>query len=225
MLIYGIIITLAQFALSIPQTEFLPTLLKTLYINNCIIIKPEINVTNLEVSFTKYLSNYNIQTAYVTFDEMNATMYQYHRLEIHKRRVFVIIDVKIINDDLVKIFSYNNEDLLQDYAWAIFDLDEIILENLEYVYIPYNSQFLNIKTVNDNVYEIFEIYHPLVVPREIFKVFFGVWKGVEGLEVSNRDFYERRFDMNRTILPARTDYMVSHKIYSLKKNFLCFFFF
>lgn len=51
-------------------------------------------------------------------------------------------------------------------------------------------------------YLIDEIYQPAKWSPAPFAQHFGIWKENQGLEISEPDFYKRRWDMNGTVLNA-----------------------
>ena len=73
-------------------------------------------------------------------------------------------------------------------------------------YIPFNCQFLilnNDTARNHSIIPIIEIFNRnLAIQLELSAVHFGTWNENEGLKISDVDFYNRRLDLNGTILQA-----------------------
>lgn len=191
--------------LSKAQLKLLSELSKNFVANKLIIISNHNDDANSDNIFIiKHLSENNLQTAFMSLVQLNATMYKNRRLSVFKPRHLVLLDSAEKN--LSVIFNTRNEFYHWKIIWMTFDADETNFHN---IYIPYNCEFLNIKTTDQTSYEIIEIYHLKLYDQNAFKIPYGSWNCDLGFKVSQLDFYTRRFNMNGSTIGIISDFKVS----------------
>lgn len=66
--------------------------------------------------------------------------------------------------------------------------------------MAFNSLVLIIKNNTNDSFLIEELYSPSVHSNDTFYRHFGFWEDKKGLEIFEPDIYQRRLDMNNTIL-------------------------
>lgn len=100
-----------------------------------------------------------------------------------------------------------NQNAVSKYIWLIFrEKNELIIDS-DQIYIPYNCQFLVIEpyvNITDS-YIAKEMYHTSETSFAISKRIFAIYNEITGFDVSEPDFYQRRLDLNKTVLEVYCD--------------------
>lgn len=181
-----------------------------LNVKNLIIIRKnnEKEIDYKLINFSKYLAKNFIFIENLTPQQARAIMLKYFNLKPYQPRTLVLLQENFAFSTLFSYKFFSTEKYLSNYIWLTFDDDQNIINSMKREYIPYDCQFLAIKTINKTKFEITEIYHASINYKNIFTKFFGIWENGIGFEFNKDDFYQRRFDMNGTFMAIEDIYLV-----------------
>lgn len=175
---------------------------KDLYIKNIIILKHPKIVHDLKIiSFSKRLSKLNIYTSFLPTKEIELKMNDHgNSNEIFLKSLIVTFEEKF-NNNIYKIIT-ENEKSSYKFLWLTWKSKNIkMIKNT--IYVPYNCQlFIAEDDVikNDKIFMISEKYHAQKFRSFMFERRIGVWSEYKGLDITEKDLYKRRLDMNGTEL-------------------------
>lgn len=94
-----------------------------------------------------------------------------------------------------------NEYSVTKFIWILLNTSSKI--DFKNIYIPYSCEFLLPEQSNDDYrsyFNIFEFHHPHELSKNLVTSRFGTWDERKGLEKLKLNFYQTRFDMNKTLL-------------------------
>ena len=94
------------------------------------------------------------------------------------------------------------------YIWLTFQDSTI---NFTKSYIPYNCQFIVIESEDGQNFNLREFYNTRIYTKDLFVTNFAKWNKKNDLEISEPDFYQRRFDTNQSSLVIISSYLVGIK--------------
>lgn len=179
-----------------------------------IILRKYFNETKInDLNLIKTFTEMNIYTDYMSLHNMES---------IHKERqwkyapkTLILFDDNEIFNDISMIFKEEYSTFLRLSIWAVFEESDI--KNVEKkIYIPYDCQFFVIKPEKNDGYQIFEYFNMKINQRNFYVKEFGNWDEITGLTVPVKDFYQRRLDMNQTVMEmAYKDLIVSKTVFSV----------
>lgn len=145
---------------------------------------------NQASAYVKIASSKNIMSSF-----WNIHQFAFHIAspdKVSHKRAFVLKKLGEIQDFVQhfilkhKLYKINK---MSDYTWLIFD-DEINLA------IPYNCEFIRVKKIDLDSYELTEIY---TFKQKIFVSNFGNWNFNSGLKIQDSSMYQRRSNLNGSI--------------------------
>lgn len=133
-----------------------------------------------------------------------------------KEKTLFILPSNITLDYLPIIFNTGteNEIFLSNTKWVIW-LNKIAKtdELFQNLYIPYDCQFIGIETDNNGNFIFFEFYSTRLESDEIMVSNFAKLDLKNNFQATETDFYQRRFNMNGTMLLMLNTYHVSIEIW------------
>lgn len=154
------------------------------------------------ISFAKSLFQSHIYTSFLSPKQIELIMNDIITSKIIYSKTIILTFEEEFNDVIYKLIS-GNELGSSKYFWLVWNnKNQKELENGDH-YIPYNCLLLIVKEkfgLKNNVSYLTEMYHPQILNPIMFKRNFGVWLDNEKLEIFETDLYERRIDMNRTVI-------------------------
>lgn len=182
------------------QQKITNSIIQNLFIKNFIVIKyPSWQIDMETISYIKFLSRTKTFSSFLTNDEMSMKI---KNSDTFSKTIILLNEENLFESihQLLTINEYNS----RRYIWLVWsEINENLINIYNGTYIPYHAQFLIAKNISKENFEISEIYHPHVNSSITFKRLFGKWRENQEIQIANDDFYQRRFNMNGTILAVK----------------------
>lgn len=184
----------------IKRQKMILSLSQEIFIKNIILLKEFPSVINSEtITFTKALTKSNIYISFLSPKEIKSLMNNYTNSNVAFSKTLILTFNKEFNNEIYKLVM-GDEKNAPKFLWLVWNNEnEIIIYNNVF-YIPYNIQLLIARDDIDNKTFIKELYHPHQFSEYPMMSHFGNWSERNGLEITEKDFYKRRLNMNGTVL-------------------------
>lgn len=183
------------------RQKIILALAQDLLIKNIIIIKQP-SIAKTIIPFAKSMSQLKIYISCSSSQEVQ----EFINSEIIFPKTMISTFEEKFNDEILELIS-ENEKGASKFIWLIWHSENRSIKEKKALYVPYNCQLLIVENnyEKNNVCYIKEMYHPSISSHSMFERNFGTWAKNTGIVIPEKDFYKRRFEMNRTGLILKID--------------------